>query len=133
MRLQELPRTSSGKIDRSALPIPQREAIHSEELPYNQVEAAIAEIWKEALSMERIGRGENFFELGGNSLKVITMLGKINQTFGVEMAIRQFFGSPTIQETAAAVQAAGGGSGDYEEIPLSEPRETYPLTSSQQR
>ena len=72
VRLEKLPLTPSGKLDRKALPAPGEGAygVRAYEAPVGEVEKVLAEIWAELLKVERVGRRDNFFRLGGHSLCV---------------------------------------------------------------
>src|SRR5262249_20258556 len=66
VRLERMPLTANGKVDRKALPAPDAEAYVSRgyEAPQGEAETLLAEIWAEVLKVERVGRRDNFFELG---------------------------------------------------------------------
>src|SRR4029077_18444186 len=66
--LENLPKTPNGKIDRKALPSPDRIAPAGIQKPRNDIEKKIAEIWQEVLGVEQVGTEEDFFDLGGHSL-----------------------------------------------------------------
>src|SRR5215831_14297542 len=70
VKLETLPLTANGKLDRRALPEPDGGAYlrHGYEAPQNELESQLAGLWAELLGVERIGRNDNFFELGGHSL-----------------------------------------------------------------
>ncbi|HEY2740330.1 MAG TPA: condensation domain-containing protein, partial [Thermoanaerobaculia bacterium] len=106
--LPELPLSSSGKVDRRALPAP---ADAQPAVPYaaprTPLEAALAGIWSRHLGIERVGSHDDFFELGGHSLLGTRIIAQIRKELGVEVALRTFFESPTVAELAAAVEGAG--------------------------
>ncbi len=106
--LPELPLSSSGKVDRRALPAP---ADAQPAVPYaaprTPLEAALAGIWSRHLGVERVGIHDDFFELGGHSLLGTRIIAQIRKELGVEVALRTFFESPTVAELAAAVEGAG--------------------------
>ncbi|HEX8695785.1 MAG TPA: amino acid adenylation domain-containing protein [Longimicrobium sp.] len=107
--LESLPTTTSGKVDRRALPVP--EAPEAAEggyvAPRNLVEEMLAGIWAEVLRREPIGVTDNFFQLGGHSLLATQVISRVAQTFAVELPIRGFFAAPTIAGLAEAIEAAG--------------------------
>ena len=109
--LDRLPLTPNGKIDRAALPDPggAQTVELSFTAPRNDTEAKLAVIWAEVLKREQVGVTDNFLALGGHSLLAIRVLGKISKTFGVRLALRALFESPTIERLAAAIdnQLAG--------------------------
>ena len=106
MLLDTLPLTANGKIDRRALPNPQLHGQNNVEYvaPKTEIEKAIAQIWQNALKLERIGIHDNFFELGGNSLSATQVITQMRQTFQIEITIRHFFEAPTIAEQAQVIQ-----------------------------
>jgi len=71
--------------------------------PATELERRIAEIWKDVLGVERIGMHDNFFELGGNSLALVLMNVRLNETLGREVATIELFRHPTIALLAAHI------------------------------
>jgi acyl carrier protein len=109
VRLEQLPLTLNGKVDRSALPAlrPQMaEGASASAAPEGETEHRLATIWAEVLKREHVGRTENFFALGGNSLLAIRLLGKIAKQFGVKLSLRTLFEHPTIADLARALNPA---------------------------
>ena len=102
MQLEKMPLTPNGKIDRKALPEPEGRVQTKTEYiaPRNEVEEKLAEIWQDVLGVKKVGIEDNFFELGGYSLKVITLVARIYEEFGVELPYDQIFKNPTITELA---------------------------------
>ena len=94
--LDALPLTPNGKLDRRALPVPEADAYAAQgyEAPQGEMEEKLAQIWAEALGVDRVGRHDNFFDLGGHSLLVVRMVTRLRQTFGVEVTIRDLFTYP---------------------------------------
>ena len=72
--------------------------------PEGQAEAALSEIWSEVLRIDRIGRNDNLFDLGGDSLHIVLISSRIQKRFGVEIAIDEFFDEPTIAHLATLVE-----------------------------
>ena len=107
--LDKLPLTLNGKVDRSALPEPQRGASEQTSQyvrPRTTVEELLAEIWAEVLGVDRVGVYDNFFELGGHSLIVTRMISRVRRVFEIELAVRTVFEEPTIAELADRIEAA---------------------------
>ncbi|ANP91713.1 hypothetical protein BA011_35910 (plasmid) [Rhizobium leguminosarum] len=79
VRLEALPLTANGKLDRQALPAPDDDAYAraAYEAPQGAVETALAGIWQELLGVERVGRNDNFFELGGHSLLAVQLMERL--------------------------------------------------------
>ena len=104
--LQKLPLNANGKIDRQALPKPDRSrADVIEELagPRTPTEEALASIWSTILKLDRIGIHEDFFELGGHSLLATQVTSRISDVFQIEVPLRRLFELPTLAELSAAV------------------------------
>jgi acyl carrier protein len=108
VRLERIPVTANGKVDRAALPAPQRApaAVADDGAPRSETEGRLAVIWAEVLKRDRVGRQENFFALGGNSLLAIRLLGRVSKQFGVRLALRALFEHPTVAGMAVALQPA---------------------------
>ncbi|MBK5529110.1 amino acid adenylation domain-containing protein [Pseudomonas sp. TH06] len=113
VRLDSLPLTANGKLDRKALPEPDQNAWLSREYqaPQGAVEAILAQIWSEVLQVEQVGRHDNFFELGGHSLLAVTLIERMRQA-GLSTDVRVLFSQPSLAALAAAV-----GSGREVEVP----------------
>ncbi len=101
--LARLPLTANGKVDRQALPAPDRRpaAETACAAPRTPVEALLAEVWREVLGVPRVGVHDNFFELGGDSILVIQVVARTNRQ-GLRLLPGQFFQHQTIAELAAA-------------------------------
>jgi amino acid adenylation domain-containing protein/non-ribosomal peptide synthase protein (TIGR01720 family) len=111
MRLDALPLTPNGKIDRGALPQPNGsfvEARRAWEAPQGEVEEAVAEIWRSVLGVERVGRADNFFALGGHSLKAAQVTARVQKVFQVELALRELFDATTVVRFAEVLVARVG-------------------------
>lgn len=97
--LDRMPLTSSGKVDRNALPMPDIRAlqIHRDTVqPRNAAEDLMAGIWCEVLGLDEVGVHDDFFELGGHSLLATQVISRIREAFKTEISLRQFFARPTI-------------------------------------
>ncbi|WP_363797073.1 amino acid adenylation domain-containing protein [Lysobacter firmicutimachus] len=103
--LDAWPLTTSGKLDRNALPAPDGGALGRRAYaePQGEVEQAMAAIWSQLLGVERIGRDDDFFALGGHSLLAIRLLEQLRR-HGWSSDIRSLFAHPTLAGLAAAVQ-----------------------------
>lgn len=102
VRLDALPRTANGKVDRMALPVPAQDAQRGYAAPSGLGEERLAQIWAEVLSLERVGATDNFFELGGDSILSLQVVNRAKQT-GLNLTPRQIFQHQTVAELAAAV------------------------------
>ncbi|MFH1029194.1 MAG: non-ribosomal peptide synthetase, partial [Pseudomonadota bacterium] len=105
IRMDQLPLSLNGKVDRKALPKPEELVITNYEEPVTATEKGLAEIWCEVLGLGRIGAGNPFIEIGGDSLKAIRVSARIYKLFEVEVSVRDFFAHPTIRELAGFVDA----------------------------
>ncbi|SFJ18488.1 amino acid adenylation domain-containing protein, partial [Pseudomonas syringae] len=107
VRLDALPLTTNGKLDRKALPEPDAQALISRgyEAPQGEVENLLATIWAELLQVEQVGRHDHFFELGGHSLLAVSLIERMRQA-GLSADVRVLFSQPTLAALAAAI---GGG------------------------
>ena len=106
--LGALPRTASGKVDRSRLPEPGRPREDAENYvaPRTPVEQTVAAIWGELLRLDRVGATDNFFDLGGHSLLATQVVSRLRDAFGIEIPLRTLFESPTVEELSLAVAQA---------------------------
>ncbi len=139
--LDALPMAATGKVDRKALPAPDRARPALETAyaaPSGPVEEALAQVWGELLGLDRVGARDNLFALGGHSLLVAQIVSRVRQDFGVELPIPVVFEHPTIAALAARIAAVrtGGAESDEPELPPVErvPRDRpLPLSFTQER
>ena len=106
VRLGALPLTPNGKLDRRALPAPGDHAFGAQayEAPKGPIETAIAAIWAEFLHLERVGRHDDFFKLGGHSLMALRVIGEINKAMKARLHVPAFFQNPTIERLAKVLE-----------------------------
>ncbi|MCT4618559.1 MAG: amino acid adenylation domain-containing protein, partial [Marinisporobacter sp.] len=100
MQLEKMPLTINAKIDQKALPEPDGN-INTQikyVVPRNEKEEKMTAIWKEIIGLERIGINDNFFDIGGNSLKTIRLEASIYKEFGIEVPLERIFNTPRIGE-----------------------------------
>ena len=100
--LSELPLTSSGKVDRRALPAPRTTKKTEFVAPRDQIEKTLAEVWCQVLKLERVGIHDNFFELGGDSILSVLIVTRAAKT-GLQLTPRHLFRYQTIAELASSV------------------------------
>nr|WP_277951940.1 non-ribosomal peptide synthase/polyketide synthase [Pseudomonas sp. TH06] len=133
VKLDALPLTANGKVDRKALPRPDRAALFTRqyEAPHNELETALAQIWAQVLQVERVGRQDHFFELGGHSLLAMRMVSQVRQRLGVELALGDLFANAELAAVAAVV-AQAGRSTQPEIVPVARDG-ALPLSFAQQR
>ena len=105
--LEELPLLPSGKLDRAALPVPEKQRA-TEEFVAGQTEGeqAVAAMWGDLLGVERVGRNDNFFALGGHSLLAARMIGRVAKELGVELPLCSFLQEPTVAALALEIESA---------------------------
>jgi len=132
--LDALPLNSNGKIDRRRLQEMEGENLdaRSEFIPpRNATEEALAEIWKEVLGRERVGVKDDFFSLGGHSLKAARLASLIQRRFHVRIEFHELFTRSVLEEQARYIDH--GGEKIFKAISPAEPSPDYPLSSSQRR
>src|SRR5579871_527749 len=125
------PLTPSGKIDRRALPAPERRA-QASHVPRNKDEQVLRALFAEILSLEenQVGIDENFFALGGHSLMATRLVSKIRASLGIELPLRALFEAPTVEQLALHVAHAQKARPPL----VLKPRpERLPLSYAQQR
>ncbi|MCJ8174436.1 amino acid adenylation domain-containing protein [Clostridium botulinum] len=132
VELEKMPVTTNGKLDRRALPEPSLDATLTEyEAPRNKVEENLAEIWSEVLGVEKVGINDNFFDLGGHSLKATMLMSKIHKKLNKEVPLKELFKSPTIKELSNYIESAEENL--YSKIEKVEEKEYYEASSAQKR
>ena len=114
--LDALPLLPNGKLDRRALPAPQRgrdeTAQYTAPLPGSQAE--VAAIWAEVLHVERIGVDDDFFDLGGHSLLAAQVIAKLRKTAGSRVSVLDLFKNPTVRALAALLDVPAAERGPVE-------------------
>jgi amino acid adenylation domain-containing protein len=130
VRLERMPLTSNGKIDRSSLPEPTAENIQAAQdfaAPLTETERTLAALWCDLLKIDSIGRRDNFFELGAHSLLVMRAVSHMRKIFGIDVQLRNLFECPTVAELAEVIdgmrwvadsEAPSFSEGPREEIEL---------------
>ncbi|MBD2254358.1 amino acid adenylation domain-containing protein [Nostoc parmelioides FACHB-3921] len=106
--LETLPLTPSGKVDRKALPKPDLSDYNSRNsyvAPRNEIEEKLVQIWSDILHLPKIGVTENFFAIGGNSLKALHLISQIEQLFAKEIPLATLLTNPVIADLAKVIQA----------------------------
>jgi iturin family lipopeptide synthetase B len=137
--LDKIPLSPAGKVDRAALPAPGIERTGIDYIaPRDRVERKLVELWSELLGVaeDRIGIDDNFFRLGGHSLKATVLLAKIHKVFQVKMTLAKLFARPSVRGTADNIKRGGGvglGFVSHAAIEPAEKREYYELSSAQLR
>jgi len=106
VRLDALPLLPNGKVDRKALPAPDRGPAPGFVPPRTPEESLLAEIWAELLGLEQVGARDNFFERGGHSLLAVLLMARIEKRFGKALPLSALFAAPTLESLAALLARA---------------------------
>ncbi|HEX3531512.1 MAG TPA: AMP-binding protein, partial [Thermoanaerobaculia bacterium] len=109
--LPALPLTPSGKVDRKALPAPDRGPAPGFVAPRTAVEEVLAEIWSELLGLDHVGVHDNFFERGGHSLLAVLLMARIEKRLGTTLPLAALFAAPTLEALAALAARSGTHKG----------------------
>jgi amino acid adenylation domain-containing protein len=107
VQMKAIPLTPSKKVDRNALPAPSRARPQQGteyHPPGTPMEKLIAEIWKEKLELDKVGIHDNFFDQGGNSLKLIAVTTTLNEELKRKISVMELFQYPTIHTLANALE-----------------------------
>lgn len=132
--LDELPLNNSGKVDKRRLPDPMHkigDAAAEIVAPKTTTEKELAQIWSEVLGAKNIGRDDSFFDIGGNSLSVITMLSQVRKKYGAEVSLEELYLDASLKNAASLIDAAVRGS--YAPIEPAPKMRDYPVSSAQKR
>ena len=116
MQLDEMPLTANGKIDKKALPVPElEEKARVIDVPETELQRTLCEIFKKALALDQVGVNENFFELGGTSLKAATVLmsAMLNE---LPIVYQDIFNAPTVRGLEAIVLQKQGREEEKPEL-----------------
>ncbi|HEU4881191.1 MAG TPA: amino acid adenylation domain-containing protein, partial [Longimicrobium sp.] len=122
--MDALPLTGNGKLDRRALPAPEgADGAHAAEAytaPSTPAQAALAEVWQEVLGVERVGIDDNYFALGGDSIRSVRVVAAARRR-GVELSIAEMFRHQTVRALADAAAPAGAEAPSLEAAETLEP------------
>lgn len=131
VRLEEMPLTGNGKIDKRALPDPEWKSSNLSEpqIPQTKTEKLLLEIWQKVLGVKDIGVNDHFFDLGGDSLLAIRAIGSIRQVFGKRLLVKDFFDSPTLAGQSQVIEKT---KADRSIIKTSEKTGAIPLSYNQE-
>ena len=134
--MEKFPLTPNGKVDRKALPQPQRSRDSEVQVaPSTTTEEMLVNIWEEVLHAEHISIHDNFFELGGHSLLAMQVISRIREILAVEVPVGQLFEQRTISSLARGIDAGLKESSHTHILPLVrvERHGNPPLSFAQQR
>lgn len=105
IQINKMPLTPNGKIDRKALPEPAGDAIAANgyKAPRNETEEKLAAVWQEVLDRDKIGINDNFFEIGGDSIKALQIVSKLSRA-DLKLQVKDLFTNPSIRHLSKYVK-----------------------------
>ncbi|WP_331831757.1 amino acid adenylation domain-containing protein [Pseudomonas sp. LH21] len=107
--LARMPQTPNGKLDRKALPLPDASQLQPAHVaPVTELERKLAAIWAEVLHVERVGLQDNFFDLGGHSLLIVQVIGRVREQLGVDLSLNELFEQATLADFSQVVERKSG-------------------------
>ena len=128
--LDEMPLTSSGKLDRRALPPPEYQEGERYRAPVGAVQEILADIYAQVLGLQRVGVDDSFFDLGGDSLSAMRLIGAVNSSLNADLSVRTVFEAPTVALLAPRI---GGDARRLEPLSAVERPAIVPLSFAQSR
>ncbi|SFW88822.1 non-ribosomal peptide synthase domain TIGR01720/amino acid adenylation domain-containing protein [Amycolatopsis australiensis] len=128
--IDTIPLNRNGKIDRRALPAPERDAGAEYVPPRTTTERRLAAIWADVLGVGRIGVTDSFFELGGDSITSMRITSRVREEFGIEVSPRALFTAPTLGRFAGGLHGAPEAARAIPAVPRDG---ALPLSFAQQR
>jgi len=133
MQMEKLPLTGNGKIDRNSLPNYELQVVDNYAPPTTETEKKLVKIWADVLkrNIDTIGVNHNFFDLGGQSLKLVFLANRIKETFKISISLIKLTDLKDIQELAKEINA--GIEGDYFKIQKADEQDFYPLSFAQKQ
>uniref|UniRef100_UPI0013571877 amino acid adenylation domain-containing protein n=1 Tax=Paenibacillus puerhi TaxID=2692622 RepID=UPI0013571877 len=132
VQLERMPLSPNGKIDRKALPAPEQAVRAADYIaPRSLTELKLVQIWQEVLRLPSVGITENFFDIGGHSLRATTLVSRIFKELHVNVPLREIFLSPTVEQLAKVVDRMQPSP--YSAIPRAGDMDYYPVSSAQKR
>ena len=131
VEVPEIPLTINGKVNKRALPDVNNELNDSYVAPRDDIEEKIASIFANVLDREKVSIDDNFFHIGGHSLRAARVLNQIESELGVKIPLKELFDTPTVEDMARYVK--NGKSDGEVEIPLAPLQPRYKMSSMQRR
>ncbi len=128
--LDEMPLTTSGKLDRKSLPAPEYSDADGYRAPAGVVEEILADIYAQVLGVQRVGVDDSFFDLGGDSLSAMRLIGAVNSSLAVDLSVRALFEAPTVAQLAPRI---GGDATRLAPLVAGQRPELLPLSFAQNR
>jgi len=112
VRLDALPLTANGKLDRAAMPEPDFDQVPASRAPQTPLQQALCGIFSSLLDVPEVGIDDSFFELGGQSLQAMRLCSRIGAAVGVGISMNTLFDSPTVAQLAAYIDTKRGSNQD---------------------
>ena len=126
VQLDELPLLLNGKIDRRALPAPEGGCtMDNGDFPSGRLEFQLIRLWRMFLGVNHLGLRDNFFDLGGDSLRAASLIAAVEKNFGKKIRLIDFFAAPTVTHLAALLRESGYSTNWSSLIPI-QPRGSKP-------
>jgi amino acid adenylation domain-containing protein/non-ribosomal peptide synthase protein (TIGR01720 family) len=116
VRIDKLPLTANGKLNRKALPAPKTAAETGYIPPANEIQEKIAKTWQQVVEHEKIGIRDNFFKVGGDSINAITLISTLNAQFNTHLAVADLYKHQTIEEFSKQLVKAHSTSTYHDEF-----------------
>ena len=132
--MESFPLTPSGKVDSKALPDPAKNGVGLKQeyvAPTNDIQKQLVHIWKDVLGVEEVGILDNFFDLGGHSLKAAKLLSRVQKRLSVKLAMQDIFANPNIETLSKVI--AKSARQEYTAIKRVPDQEHYALSFGQKR
>ncbi|MEK3793108.1 amino acid adenylation domain-containing protein [Paenibacillus sp. FSL R7-0204] len=131
LQIGSIPLNRNGKLDKQALPEPDAPRGQEYIAPRNRTEETVACAFAEVLGVTPVGIEDNFFEMGGHSLRATRVVNQIEVQTGIRLPLKAIFAAPTVRLLAQEVEQAQAKV--YLPIPQAEEQEVYPMSSAQKR
>lgn len=131
MKIQNIPVNSNGKVDKKALPAPEISAKEEYKAPRNDQEAQVTSIFSKVLGIKKIGIRDNFFDLGGHSLRATKVINELELLTGLRLPLRTIFTHPTAEALAELLCTSKNEV--FISIPKARTKAYYPMSFSQRR
>ena len=129
--MNEFPLTVNGKLDRTALPEISFDSLASYVAPTTELEMTLVAAYEEILESERIGINDDFFKLGGHSLRALRLVNLLEEQTGKAVQVKHIFEAPKVAQLATLLESLGDSN--YERIPQAEEKSAYEMSGAQKR
>jgi amino acid adenylation domain-containing protein len=129
VKVEALPLSPNGKVDRKELARMGRELkaeTRAYEAPRTAMEATLAEVWREVLGIERVGRNDPFFEMGGHSLLALKLFARMDEVLGRKLPLATLFRAPTIAKMAAVIESEADSNKGWSSLVPVRPEGEWP-------